>query len=314
MNEAATHPELQIDPLQPGVLRGPVSAQRFNPWLLAAVLIHGALLTGLISSKPRQMGDPNSNVADAISVSLVSESEMRGDATVEDWAAGEPAPPPAPPPEASPATSQATPPNQPSAAETEKPAEQVPPDLKPALTPEQSSEPLDPAQPAAAKQADRQEEPTEKPAPKKPPVTVKAEKPPAKPQEAKPSKPKEAKTAKLDLSIPPTMLDARTGGRGAGVARPAGITRSGENDDFFRGVIRALQATMPQLRDTRGHVLVRITLNNNGNVVSTEVLEPSGVPGLDQSVVFATKQTNFPLPPNKAKPVDLIFYIRYNYI
>ena len=67
--------------------------KRFHRWLIAALLFHAALLTGLISTGPRQLGDA-SGMDDAISVSLVTESELRGNATVADRAAGEPMPPP----------------------------------------------------------------------------------------------------------------------------------------------------------------------------------------------------------------------------
>ena len=116
----------------------------------------------------------------------------------------------------------------------------------------------------------------------------------------------------MDLT-PPAIFQAPVGGGGAGVQRPAGITRSGENDDFARGVIRALQSTMPQLRNTFGRVTVRVELNMNGNLVRTTVLKPSNIAGLDQSVVFATQQSSFPFPPRKAVPADLVFFVTYIY-
>ena len=103
-------------------------------------------------------------------------------------------------------------------------------------------------------------------------------------------------------------------GAGAGVQRPPGITRSGENDEFARGVIRALQRTMPQFRElTLGRVTVRITLDKTGNLVKTDVVRPSNVKGLDQSVVFATHQSSFPLPPVNANKADLVFLVTYVY-
>ena len=116
----------------------------------------------------------------------------------------------------------------------------------------------------------------------------------------------------MDLT-PPAIFQAPVGGGGAGVQRPAGITRSGENDDFARGVIRALQSTMPQLRNTFGRVTVRVELNMNGNLVRTTVLKPSNIAGLDQSVVFATQQSSFPFPPRNAVPADLVFFVTYIY-
>ncbi len=70
---------------------------------------------------------------------------------------------------------------------------------------------------------------------------------------------------------------------------------------------------MPQLRNTFGRVTVRIELNMQGNLVRTTVLRPSNIAGLDQSVVFATKQSSFPFPPHNAVPADLIFFVTYIY-
>jgi TonB family protein len=132
------------------------------------------------------------------------------------------------------------------------------------------------------------------------------------PQRNQPPKPERQKTANLDLS-PPAMFSAPRGGGGAGLQRPAGITRSGENDAFARGVVSALQRTMPQLNDTRGRVTVRITLDMDGSIVNTQVVRPSNIAGLDRSVVFATRQTSYPFPPRNAKPDDLVFLITYIY-
>ncbi len=116
----------------------------------------------------------------------------------------------------------------------------------------------------------------------------------------KPQPPAKKKQAKLDLSPPSAApsVQAIGPGRAAGASRPPGITRSGENDDFGRGVIRALRATMPPPNGTFGRVTVRLLLNNNGDLAEVQVLEPSGKPGLDQNVVFSTKQAYFPLPPS----------------
>lgn len=338
--------------------------QTFDLWFLAALLVHGALLFGLLGSKPRQLGDA-SGMDGAISVSLVSESDLRGEATIDDRAAGEPvpltAPPqqqptptpptPEPPPQAvsqppqdpAPAPSQTadapapSEPPLPADATTEQPPAEAAQDTAPppaasepastsaaALSP--PSEDLVPPAPEAPPKTP--EPPKDHPAHNKPAAspahpksaTTPETKPPPKPVDAKKAEPKppqpkswEPKTAKLDLSVPPPSLDVPSGSRGAGVERPAGITRSGENDRFARGVIRALQQTMPQLRDTRGRVRVRITLDRNGNLVKTDVLMPSQIAGLDQSVVFATRQTSFPLPPNNATPADLVFVVTYIY-
>lgn len=324
MNEHAAELGIHLAPLETTISGAPGGALErwFNPWLLAALLVHASILVGFISAKPRQIGDAN-GADGAISVSLVSESDLRGDATVADRAAGDVPPPPpvqqpAPvqepvPPEPAPPDQTAQPPEtKPETNEAQSQSETQPkPDLalKPALTPEPQEQPPAPDKEGEAKSAATAEKGEKKEHPVEPPKAH------PKPQEAKPSppKPKDTKTAKLDLSIPQPSLDVPTGSRGAGIERPAGITRSGENDAFARNVIRALQQTMPQLRDTHGRVRVRITLNKNGNLVSTQVLIPSNIAGLDQSVVFATKQTYFPLPPNNATPADLVFVVTYIY-
>ena len=68
--------------------------------------------------------------------------------------------------------------------------------------------------------------------------------------------------------------------------RPPGATRSGENDEFGRGVIRALRQTMPGPAGQLGRVTVKLLLSNNGNLVEVQLIRSAGIPGLDQSVVF----------------------------
>jgi len=332
MSATVTSSELELvkpdDGFAGGLESTSADLKRFHRWLIAALLFHAALLTGLISTGPRQLGDA-SGVDDAISVSLVTESELRGNATVADRAAGEPVSPPQPRQEL-PEPQQTVPP-QPEEAPTQPPpdaqAAATPPQPEPAPKPEAAPEPApslrDSVLPAPPPQEDKsakpaepstdKHEPTETPEQKKP-APDSAHKAKPKPPDAKaaPAKPKKTQTAKLDLSMP-KAFQAPPGSRGAGFERPAGITRSGENDDFARRVIRALQGTMPQLRETRGRVRVRITLNRNGNLVSTRVEMPSNVPGLDQSVVFATRQTSFPLPPYNANDADLVFIVTYIY-
>ncbi len=332
MSATVTSSELELvkpdDGFAGGLESTSADLKRFHRWLIAALLFHAALLTGLISTGPRQLGDA-SGVDDAISVSLVTESELRGNATVADRAAGEPVPPPQPRQEL-PEPQQTVPP-QPEEAPTQPPpdaqAAATPPPPEPAPKPEAAPEPApslrDSVLPAPPPEEDKsakpaepstdKHEPTETPEQKKP-APDSAHKAKPKPPDAKaaPAKPKKTQTAKLDLSMP-KAFQAPPGSRGAGFERPAGITRSGENDDFARRVIRALQGTMPQLRETRGRVRVRITLNRNGNLVSTRVEMPSNVPGLDQSVVFATRQTSFPLPPYNANDADLVFIVTYIY-
>ena len=310
--------------------------RRFHALVGLTFLIHLLLLVGFNASEPRRLGAPG-GADDAISVSIITEADLRGTATVEDRAAGAAVPPPAPPPDALRPPAAEAAPAPPVPAETPTPL--LPEPQPPAETPKpetaKAPPPETPVPDGSQKPADAPvieptpdllalPDPSEKPAPKPSeakasaskgeeapqpkPDAQKAAKPPAKKADPAP----EQKTAKLDLT-PPAVFSAPIGGGGAGVQRPAGITRSGENDAFARGVIRALQTTMPQLSNTRGRVTVRITLDMKGNLVSTEVVKPSTVAGLDQSVVFATRQSSFPFPPYNAKPVDLVFIVTYIY-
>ncbi len=310
----------------------PVGDRRFSVWLVLAAAVHLLFLVGLYTAPVRQLGDPG-GADDGVSVQLVTAAEADGQSTVPEEAAGAPSPsiaapeqapspPPTPPvPEPAPAVA-ATPPPAPSppAAETapepppqaaSKSAAEAAPALDPDLLKLDAAALPEKSAPPAKAQDKQQEKPPEEPA-------AKATKSPnAKPQDAKPRPPRpeqpRQQTAKLDLSMPPSMMRSPGGGGGAGVSRPPGTTRSGENDAFFLGVIRALQTAMPQLRDTIGMVTVRIFIDKNGNLVRTEVLTPSGVPGLDQSVVFSTKQASFPFPPHNAVAADLEFRVRYIY-
>jgi protein TonB len=103
------------------------------------------------------------------------------------------------------------------------------------------------------------------------------------------------------------------GGRGAAVARPPGATRSGENDEFGRGVIRALRQTMPSPNGQLGRVTVKLLLSDTGNLAEVQLIRSAGAPGLDQSVVFAVKQSSFPIPPGGATLVDRTFLVTYIY-
>jgi periplasmic protein TonB len=96
-------------------------------------------------------------------------------------------------------------------------------------------------------------------------------------------------------------------------SRPAGFTRSGENDEFGRAVIRALRKTMPDMGSTRGRVPVRFVISQNGNLAEVRLARSSGDPRLDQAVMFAVQQTSFPFPPPNAPPVDRTFLITYIY-
>jgi periplasmic protein TonB len=282
--------------------------------LAAAALLHAAFLIRIVTTAPRHLGDASGS-DDGISISVVTEADLQSRSTVSE----EPQPPPGPPVTATPPVPVAPPP-QPEA----KPVETTPEDKAVEAKPEPKVEPQKPETKVELAPSLAEDvpdlltipNPNAKPAQKTEPQKTKPEKTEQK-SEPKPEQkqpPQKQRTAKLDLTPPPSAFDAPGGGgREAGGSRPPGITRSGANDDFGRKVIGELQKTMPQLRETLGRVLVRIILDQNANVASVEVLRPSNVAGLDQSVVFAVKQTSFPFPPPNATDVDRTFLVTYIY-
>jgi protein TonB len=149
----------------------------------------------------------------------------------------------------------------------------------------------------------------ESPSPLAPP-TARKESPPAPPAKSKPA-------PSLDLG-PPLQFDLpdsafAPGGRYAAVMRPPNVTRSGENDEFGRGVIRALRRTMPEPRGMLGRVTVRLLLSENGNLAELQLVRSSGDPILDQNVAFAARQSSFPIPPAGATVPDRTFLVTYIY-
>ncbi len=324
-------------------------ADRFGYCLLLAATLHAMMFIGFKSSGPSRLGAPG-GADQAISVSLISSADLESRTSVDDFAAGKPAPvtpaiepdhskpaeavpPPAaappvaatPAPAAEPAVeqSEAEESSEPAEAEkaTEAPAgaaEQAPPLLRDSITEAPAEASADTKKPAEQREEvgalpERSAEPAapretegKKPIEKEASANKSNSRPSPRPQA-------QTRTARLEEPSPPVVFSAPQGGGGAGLQRPPGITRSGENDAFARGVIRALQRTMPHLREATGRVTVRIKLDTKGNLASTKVMRPSRVAGMDQSVVFATHQSSFPLPPLNANAADLTFIVTYIY-
>lgn len=298
--------------------------RKFTYAVGAAMLLHSMLLFSVSTSTPRQIGDPG-GAENAVSVDLITEADLKSMSAVAEkgGAAGQPTdaqPPVQQPPQ---------PEQQPQPAAEAAPEAQVPPATEPAAEPPQP-EPT----PEAKSEFEAETKPEVEtktaelpsltddlpdllslPLPgsdpgKKPPLNKSAEK-----IEQKPPQAEKQRSAKLDLSTPApaVTVPAFSGSGSAGFERPPGITKSGANDAFARGVIRALQATMPQLSNTFGRVTVRITLNETGNLADVKVVRPSDIAGLDQNVMFATRQTNYPFPPPNSKGVDRVFVVTYIY-
>lgn len=292
--------------------------RRFRIGLAVAALVHVMFLVGFNAQPPRFIGDPG-GAPDAIGVDFVSEADLRSMSSASDRSPGRPEPQsePArqtPPPNAEPPPQpqvQPQPEAPPAAAEAAPPPPPVEQAVKepeaPQSRPEETLEPAPPVTLEDMVEVLRRRAEASRPVPQ-----AKSEPKPEPPKPPTPQKPP-TRVSRLDLSLPPSVLSGPSGSGGMGLDRPAGITRSGENDSFARGVISALRQNMPQLRETRGQVTVRITLDMNGNLVRTEVVRPSSVGDLDQSVVFSTRQASFPFPPRNARPVDLVFLVTYIY-
>lgn len=297
--------ERLVPPLETG-------QRAFRLALVCAFLLHVAFFIEVGRSKQRPVGD-RSGVSDAISVELVTEADLKSRESVALPPAGAPPPPataaPQPQPEPAPQPEAEAPPVQtaPSEPQPEAPAQKAQesatlPDFESAL-PDLATlpQPDEPAEkpPERSKAEDANEAPDATQEPQEP----------AKKQ-AEPAKKKPAPQARLDPS--PKEFQNAPPGRSAGASRPPGITRSGENDDFGRAVVRALRQTMPAPQGIFGRVTVRLILTQNGDLAEVRVLDASGT-SLDQSVVFATKQTYFPLPPYNSTAVDRTFLITYVY-
>ena len=247
-------------------------------------------------SLPRQIGE-RSGRPDGISVVLVDEADLKSKNTFrEDGASA------APPAIAQPPAPAAPQPPQPKATEPPVPKQTPAPKVEAAPpAPQPRDEQKSAAQAIDKEVLDSLTAPG--PAPKQSDPGSAAKIPPK--QEQPQQKPP------LQLTMP--NMPVAPGGRGAAVARPPGATRSGENDEFGRGVIRALRQTMPSPNGQLGRVTVKLLLSDTGNLAEVQLIRSAGVPGLDQSVVFAVKQASFPIPPGGATLVDRTFLVTYIY-
>jgi protein TonB len=142
--------------------------------------------------------------------------------------------------------------------------------------------------------------------------------PPAARKESPPEPPAKSMPTPLPELSPPLQFDLpdsafASGGRSAAMMRPPGVTRSGENAEFGRGVVRALRNTMPLANDTLARVTVRLLLSETGNLTQLQLVRSSGDPILDQNVMFAARQSSFPIPPAGSTVPDRTFLVTYIY-
>ncbi len=278
--------------------------------LLVAFLVHAGFIVGIGTARQRTLGAPD-GAADAIAVEIVDGATLKEsmepptEATTPPGAQQPTAAPPAKQP-TQPPPQEAQPEPQPQvAAPVPPPPETAAPEKEAPKTTAEALPALEDAPPEEAK-------PEPEPEAAKPKV-AEAKKPPPKQQEAKQAPKKRTQTSALDLSVPydDGGSAAEPGGSSA-VQRPPGITRSGENDEFARNVIRALQRTMPRER-ALGRVTVRIVLNENGSRADVKLMKSGGNPDLDFNVMFAARQTAYPFPPKNSTLVDRTFTVTYIY-
>jgi periplasmic protein TonB len=268
---------------------------RFWLWVGLAALVHGVVIFGASRSlSTRNMGDPEGSQG-GLSVELVDAADLESRTSV----------PVEPPPGA---------PAQPPSPAQPPPVEEKPPEPQEARPEPAAEEPK-----TATSSIDKEEAlaippvegPAEQPIEKAPPKEAKKAKETKEPKETK-EKTKPERDA-LRLSMPALPNPSYVpGGRAPAAVRPPNITRSGENDDFGRGVIRALRQTMPQV-NWLGRVSIRLLLTDKGNIQEVQLIRSGGDPVMDQNVVFAARQSNFPIPPANSTEADRTFYVTYVY-
>lgn len=297
--------------------------------LALAFTLHASMFVPLVggyltASSPR-MGEAD-GALNSMSVEVVQEAAMPG-AT-----APPPEPPPAPPVPPEPAKAapqeqppptpqqeqaQQQPPQQPKAEPVPKPVPPAPPSVPVAeearsLPDIRGTTELDPP-PSEAPPAERAtaQKPTETAALMKEMTDLFAPDPVR--RNAPPTK--AAPTLPADPNAPRPVLDTpmEFQGNSSSFARPVDITRSGENDEFGRGVIRALRQTMPSPWGLKSRVTIKFLLTETGQVAEMRLVQGSGYPLVDQSVVFAASHSSFPRPPRGSKVADRIFLVTYIY-
>jgi protein TonB len=280
--------------------------------LACAAAVHAALIVGFVRSPPRQLGEKGGR-ADGVSVEMVDAADLKSRSTFAEEGALPGSRAPNPPAQSA----------QPSLKEAAHPPEQVKQEVVPRPNDGQVPELVSPDEAAMRGKAGKEQ----KQVPENPAWPIDAQglesgfAQAAQPHEADaPSPPKKAARVvqpqpvpKASLPLQLSLPEMAPGGSGAAFSRPAGITRSGENDEFGRGVIRALRKTMPYLGSMRGRVTVRFLLSNDGNLIEVRLVRSSGNPRLDQSVMFAVQQSSFPFPPANAPLVDRTFLVTYIY-
>jgi protein TonB len=271
--------------------------RKFWVGLACALAVHAALIFGAIQLSPRQMGEPDGS-KEGVTVDVVDAADLVSRQTEADRNTSTPTEPVQTQPQIQPQTQpQAQPQPQPQ-PQPQRPATPAAPPLGGEPQPHQDAPPSTDKDAATA-------------APLPETTTRQTERQPSsspRPQEKQ--KPREPSLS-LNLNMPDVSIASLD--RSAAVSRPEGVTRSGENDEFGRAVIRALRQTMPNPRGMNGRVTIRLFLTESGNLLEVRIIRSGGDPILDQSVVFAVKQTSFPIPPVGSVVADRTFLVTYVY-
>ena len=284
----------------------------FRLGLACAVLLHSLLLVGFLRAPIRQLGERDGS-PDGISVDIIDAAEMTSLSGSE-----------------APAQSAQTAQSPSETSPSESPSAETPSTEPSAATSQPASPPKSPPapRPSDAKSADR--EPPDKDALDKNWADLLALPATSSPSQGAPKQTTSQQTgasrsgtaprnsgalAGLDLSLPKASLQPGMNfqGSSAAVNRPPDITRSGENDDFGRGVIRALRTTMPAPDGWTGRITIRFLLTPTGNIAEIKVVGSGGDPSRDQGVAFSARQASFPLPPKNATVADRSFLVTYVY-
>jgi protein TonB len=287
---------------QPSPYPRQVPERRFWIGLSCVALLHASAIVGVGRSLPRHLGERDGS-PEAISVELVDPSEL-----------GARAAPPvapnnaAPPRPVAPADTGSTPPPPPAPSET---ATLASPSTPPAAdaAPSVAAPTLEDKKAASA--PSKKEAAAPAPAETLSPPSAAPSGATASPPAETTGKAKASPKLSLQLDLPPNFI--APSGLSTAAVRPPDITRSGENDEFGRRVIRALRQTMPPARGELGRVTVRLLLSATGDLSELQLVRPAADPALTQSVVFAVRQSSFPIPPTGATRSDRTFLVTYIY-
>jgi protein TonB len=297
--ESAGNP-LTLPPTDPETAPAVVAHRpiRHTASVIAACGVHIAVLLALVSAPAVEFGYGGRGARDAISVSIVSANAIK---TREPTANATETAPSQVSPNLGEDTAQSTPTPE-TTAHHEPPVEQAhSEDAKPDTKLAAPSEPAPEAAPEEAPQITSPPKPPEETklsAAEPPPTPVPPEKSVEdKPKDNAPTPPSPAASAFGGDPADGTALD-----KAAQTAAPA--ARQGEIHAYGAAVQTALLAVDQREAKARasalqakGTVVVRLTLDDRGALVSAEIMKSSGRPQLDDAALLLIRLAAFPPPP-----------------